>query len=111
MYEPTQEETSQIMMWNLQNKINAVLLQYALLHYTEPHKDWGMVDFDNFRGIYQDDLEYNGMDVSSYGCKIGLLSKYEDELYDVDANVWQKLYDELMEKLKCFPLNEFGQGW
>lgn len=50
-----------------------------------------MVDFDDVRG---------GFTLSELGCELGLLNRYEDELYYVDQDKWEVLYTDLRNQLQ-----------
>jgi hypothetical protein len=92
-------------MFELEQKMKTVLLQYILLKLTYREEfDWRSIDFDDVHGVWDSTLglEIMPMDMSSYGVEIGLLTRYEDEIYNIDQIVWQTLYDSLNENLKTF---------
>ena len=73
----------------IRESIESYQLTLALLEYTQGCI--GYVDFDSFPSM--------GCDASSLGVERGLLLRYEDELYSVDVDVWNQMYDELVIEL------------
>jgi len=69
-------------MENIKQMLAALYTKYLLVQITDGRT---MVDFDD-ESIYLRELDVDKFEVVEYGVKIGILDKYEDELYYIDQS-------------------------
>lgn len=75
------------MFENVQKRL-LELTTLAILLDTTKIKD--LIDFDDIKG---------GSALSDLGIELGLLQRYEDELYSINADRWDALYENLCYQL------------
>ena len=87
-----------IHMGKIQATIQNLLFVYYLLNVTSKVNEdgqrepvLGFVDFDDVNSFYNHPFTVYQFDMTNKGQELGLLSRYEDELYSVDADVWYQL--------------------